>query len=253
MTKYALTAFVSYLAIASPVLAQESGEEGTFCFPTKEITKQITKMEDLKDSKRDTVRVFFEANIKIPEGVDYPERFELRDGDHVTEIILDRETGRTTNLQDTLRGASSDAEMCIIDPDRAEDEKDKMSFSLGMRVAFIETPGTHTLAELQDGLKDGRSHYKKMAGAMGFMVPKFGYVAVASDADTPPQVFVTRNGTDLGEPEFEISSNARLYAVEQIEEMGGDGLRIAGPYRMSPSPDAKTIARFSGGGNEDDG
>lgn len=246
-------------AIATPAQAQEGPApaditpEDEFCFPAKDITKQINKMEDLKDSKRDTVRVFFEANIGVPEGQPYPERLEVRDADQITPIKVDLVSGRTLNMQDTLRTASEDAQMCIIDPYREQRGEEKMSFGVSMRVGFIETPGTHSLAQIEDGLKDGRSHYKKMAGAMGFMVPKFGHIALASDdKDNPPRAFITRAGADIGEPEFEIYDGARLIDVDQIEAMGGDGLRVDGPYRMSPSPDAKTIAKFSGGGDTDD-
>lgn len=257
--RFLAISMMSLSAIAAPALAQEDPAPaaltpgGESCFPAKDITKQINKMENLKASKRDTVRVFFEATLDVPEGQPYPERLEVRDADQITPIKLDLVSGRTLNMQDTLRTASEDAQMCIIDPYREQRGEEKMSFGVSMRVGFIETPGSHSLAQIEDGLKDGRSHYKKMAGPMGFMVPKFGHIALASDdEDNPPRAFVTRAGADIGEPEFEIYDGARLIDVDQIEAMGGDGLRVDGPYRMSPSPDAKTIAKFSGSDKDDD-
>lgn len=224
------------------------------CFPIQEITKRVHKMDELKASKRDTVALRMEAEIEPEDGEALPDRLEIRDAGRVTRLPLN-EQNRTTSLLDTVRTASEAAEFCIVDPAREGRLREEVGydFDLGLNVGFIETPGHHSLEQIEDGLKDGRSHFKKMMGAMGFLIPKFTHVAIASDEDVPPAVFVTKDGVDLGQPEFETFDDVRLYEVDQIETLGGDGLRIVGPYRMSPSPDAKTVARFSGNDEDNEG
>ena len=247
----ALLAFI----IGGPASAQsgDDAEETTilgpeYCFPTKAITEQITKLDTLKASKRDTVALVLHVGIDVNDGEALPERLELRRDGVVIPLPLD-ENARTRDLVPDLRTEAPDAMFCIVDPAREGRKVQSAGYDMdfSMRVGFIETPGTHDLKTLEDGLKDGRSHYKKMVGTFGFLVPKFTHVAISTDADVFPPVYVTRNGEIVGEPVYEISRDARLYDIDQIEDMDGDGLRIDGPYRISPSPDAKTVARFLGG------
>ncbi|WP_298915173.1 hypothetical protein [uncultured Algimonas sp.] len=239
-------------AFVAPVLAQDAPEPlgRDYCFETADMTAMLRKFDGLKDRKRDTVGAEFALGFDLQDGEALPERAELRDGTAVTPIAFDAHH-RSTGLTPMLAAASDAAELCIVDPARAGRRPMDMGYRLnmGLGIRFLRTPGTHGLAEIEDGLKDGRSHYKKMAGAMGFMVPKFDHVAVAGrDEDNPPRLWATADGADIGEPAFTLYDGARLVDVDVLEAMGADGIRIAdGYYRLSPSPDAETVAKFSGG------
>jgi hypothetical protein len=225
-----------------------AGEE--FCLPAGEIKDTIDKFDSLKPEKRDTVGPDLTLKFELEENEIMPERIELRDVDAVVPVRFD-DKHRSIGFIDQLRSVSKAASLCIVDPARANRAQDDRGFvvDINMGVRFKETPGTHPLSQIEDGMKDGRSHYKKMVGAMGFMVPKFDYLAVAGDDDTaPPRLWATAQGVDLGEPEFELYDGARMVSVDALEDMGADGVRIEdGYYRMSPSPDAKTVAKFAGG------
>lgn len=246
----------SLLALAAPSAKADDAPKPLgpeFCIPTADMTKMLGKFAGLKASKRDTVGPDFRMSIETDEGEAMPERVELRDGEAVMPIAFD-DMGRSVGLQQRVLDASEDASLCIVDPARAERTFEAVGYTVdfGMAVRFKETPGTHSMEEIEDGLKDGRSHYKKMVGAMGFMVPKFDHIAVAGDdEDTPPTVMAMRDGQDIGAPDFERHDGARLIAMETLEDMGADGIRVIGDYRMSPSPDAETVAKFSGGDEGD--
>jgi hypothetical protein len=249
ITSVSLTALI--LTAAAPAFAEEAaeplGEE--YCLPAGGIGETIEKFDSLKAEKRDTVGADLSLGVELDDDELMPERIELRDGGTILPLQFN-ERNRSIGLIDQLRQISQEASLCIVDPARADRSRANRGFTveINMGVRFKETPGTHTLEQIEDGLKDGRSHYKKMVGAMGFMVPKFDYIAVAGDDDAnPPRVWATANGADLGEPEFEMYDGARMVAFDILEDMGADGVRIEdGYYRMSPSPDAETVEKFAG-------
>ncbi len=245
----------SLTAGLAPAALAQSSEEGPktipaeSCFPIEGIRKTLVKMESLKESRRDTVQATMGLSFELEPGEAMPERLEFRDAGRVLPVVLNADN-ESVGLKEQMLEVSEAAELCNVDPAREGrlrgDRGYTQSFSLAVR--FIDTPGTHTLEELEDGTKDGRAHYKKMAGAMGFMVPKFDHVAVAgNDDDAPPRLFATRNGQDVGELTGQLMNNGRLVPLDAIEEMDADGLRVDAPdgyYRLSPSPDAKTVEKF---------
>ena len=225
-----------------------------FCFPTEDITKTLAKFDGLKEKRRDRVGADFMISLDPEEGEALPERIEIRESDTARIVPFD-EYNRSVGLTDMLRTTPEDAELCVVDPAREGRMPEDMGyeFDFGMGVRFKSAMGTHSLAEIDDGLKDGRSHYKKMAGAMGFMVPKFDHIAVAGrDEDNPPRVYALKGGVELGELGSSLFNGGRMIDVDVLEEMGADAIRIdADYYRMSPSPDEKTVRKFMGGDDDE--
>lgn len=242
------------VAIAPTAMAEEApqpiGDE--FCFSIDGIGKTLSKFDSLKPEKRDVVGAEIAMQFELEDGEVMPERVELREGEKAQLVMFD-DQDRSVGLSEQLRAMSEPDSVCVIDPPRAERLGKDIGYSVdfGVGVRFKMTPGTHSLTEIEKGLKDGRSHYKKMVGAMGFMVPKFTHITVSGDDDAnPPRVFATAKGQDIGEPNFELYDGTRMIAVKVLEDMGADGVRVEGDkYRMSPSPDAKTIEKFTGDDN----
>lgn len=245
LTSLSLGAFASN-ALASEAEAAPTNEES--CLPTKGMKDAMAKFDGLDADQLDTVRAGMSLSIETKESILLPKKIEFRDGDEIVPLTLDPDT-KTIALTSYLPSLSDESRLCIVHPtlDGEEIMWAKYGVGLEMSVRFQETPGTHTLSEIEDGLKDGRAHYKKMAGAMGFMVPKFDHVAVGgNDPENPPKLWATKNGEDIAEPEGELMNGGRLVSVKDLEKMGADGIRIEGDYRLSPSPDAKTVEKFSG-------
>ena len=257
------------LALIIPLQAA-ADEEGPkrmkseYCFGTQGYLKQLSKFDELKPERRDTVAPVLEMVFAMEEGEAATQRAELRQGERVVPVPLTQvgDIVRSGNLAALLRERRADIEgdgeslrLCVVDPAREGRLWSDPGYDLrpGFNVRFIDTDGMHDLATLEDGLKDGRRHWKKMAGAMGFMVPKFDHIAVASDdRDNPPAVTALKDGAAIAKLEGDFYDGARMVALDALEDMGADAIRVeAEYYRLTPSPDAKTVARFSGGGSDD--
>ena len=263
--RHAIALFLALLC--TPALANDVDApkrmETEYCFGTRGYLKQLAKFDELKPDRRDTVGPVLEMVFTMEEGEAATQRAELRQGEQVVPIPL-TQTGdevRSGNLAALLRERRAEIEdggeglrLCVVDPAREGRPWNDPGYSLqpGFGVRFHDSSGTHSLAQLEDGAKDGRRHWKKMAGAMGFLVPKFDHVAVANaDRDNPPAVTALRGGVAVGAVEGEYYDGARMVSLDALEALGADAIRVeADTYRLTPSPDAKTVARFAGG--EDD-
>ncbi len=248
------------LAMAIPAFADDEdapklrGEEQ--CFPFGGAVKQMNKFTKLKPEKRDTVGISPAAKLTLnEEGASYPERLFIRDNGVETDLNVDAE-GNVTNFGLIFEG-SEDVFLCSYDPARAGTplEDDSISFSMDMDIRYLENTGYHDLATLKDGLKDGKSHYKKMAGAMSFMVPKMSHVMIAYDAEDTPAMFkAIKDGAEIDIPTPDTFCDEPMISVETLEEMGADGLKIiGGPYKLMPTPNAKMLAKFARCSDDDKG
>ena len=213
------------------------------CLPLKPMKETMGKFDSLKPERVDTVRAAMQLTVKgdlLPRGI------EARDGETRTPLTIDQET-HSVQLAPVLASLSDDAELCILHPDIAEETLKEAGYGIGiqMGVRFHETPGTHTLAQIEDGLKDGRAHYRKLVGATGFLVPKFDHLAVAGhDPENPPRLWAVKDGEDVAQPDGILLNGARLISLDELEETGADSVRIDGYYRLSPSPDADAVRKY---------
>lgn len=257
-----LYAALASLLLPTSALADDGGAERLmeteWCLPITRLSKNLRKFEKLKPEKRDRVGPILTYVFTLKEGELPPERLELRDGGQTRVIPLTRKDRKmeSANLAPLVQSARDTGEVCIIDPAREGRPMKEAGYNLafGFDIQFTDTPGTHSLEDLKDGGKDGRSHWKKMVGAMGFIMPKFDHVAVSGDDDDPPAVTALREGEALGTLEGEFLEGARLIDLDDIEDMGAGAIRVeAADYRLTPSPDAKTVRRFMGGGDDDKG
>jgi len=115
-------------------------------------------------------------------------------------------------------------------------------------VHFLTNSGYHDLATLEDGLKDGKSHYKKMVpAAMRMLVPSLKYVMIEYDVeDTPPQFTAVKGQEPIEGLEHETFCELAMIKVIDLEKLGADGLKImGGAYNLTPVPGVKTLKRFT--------
>lgn len=249
------------LALSAPALADDAAPETQtperlgpeYCFDTDSFAKPMRKRADMKSEKRDRVNFHMPMSVWLEPSEAPPSHVEVRDAGSVTRFDFSPVHDNifiTPSLADALGSTSEAAQVCVVDPTREGRLRSERGYrgGLSMDVLWMSTPGTHDLADIEDGLKDGRSHYKKLAGAMAMLVPKFTHIAVRHpNRETPPKVFATRAGADVGEPEFEDYDGTRFVSVKAIEALGADAIRIDGPYEIGPSPSVKQVKRFTGG------
>lgn len=251
--KYLAAALIGFF-LSGLAFAEDKGEEDTqlrelvTCFPAKGIVEIVSKFQNLDADKRDTVDMFFEAKFKVNDGGVMPNRIFIRDAGTETDFTIDADG----NISDfvAIGKASETAELCSEDPSRVGTARggDDMQFSLESDVYFLSHNGYHDLAALQDGLKDGKTHYKKMLpGPMRMLVPSLKYVMIEYDVeDTPPQYSAMNGQMPVEGLSHETFCELPMIKVKDLEELGADGLKVmGGTYKLTPVPGVKTLARFT--------
>jgi len=248
---------LAVLTTVPPAFAQDksTGEpeqvlrERIICFPAESIIKLMSKFQKIDADKRDSVDMLFNAGFEIKDDGVLPERIFLRDNDIETDLTLSAD-GSVPDFG-TVALAPESSEMCFDDPSREGRPRTgkEISFSLDSDVQFLEKTGYHDMATLQDGLKDGKSHYKKMApGPMKLFIPKFSHVMVQyEDDETRPQFTAMTGQNPIEGLGFETFCDNALIKIQDIKALGGDGLKVTGgAYKLLPVPGAKTLAKFAG-------
>lgn len=213
------------------------------CFPARTAKKTIAKLEGLKPASQDTLEAALTAQFVGRSHTDPQPKLWTRIVG-VDEPFTITPDGVVDAFHTRLQALSPDDEICgeVITKDG---ETSRIGLNIGVDVNFKNTSGPFSLAELQDGVRDGRSFYKKLyPGPMSLMVPKMTHVLVETvlpDFDTLDVTF-TREGEPVAPPTIETFGGAYVIALEAIEASGADQMAImGGPFRLSPSPSIKKL------------
>jgi len=242
------------MLINAPAFAQDKEEEApklrelVTCFPAKGIAQFVSKFQNIDADKRDTVDMLFAAKFNIKDGGVLPTRIFTRDEGSETDLRIDDE-GRVPEFV-SIGNSSEEAELCIEDPSRVGTPRggDDMSFSIDNDVHFLTNTGYHDMATLKDGLKDGKTHYKKMVpGAIRMLVPNLKYVMIEYEVEnTVPQYSAMKGQTELEGLGHVTFCDLPMIKVKDLESLGADGLKVTGGvYKLTPVPGVKTLARFT--------
>jgi len=249
------------LLISMPALAEDKEDtapklrELVNCFPAKDIMKFVSKFQNIDAEKRDTVDMIFSAKFKANDGGVLPERIFIRDNgvEQNFKLAPDGEVPDFKNIGT----ASEAAELCSEDPSReGTPQGEGLNFSISSDVHFLTNTGYHDMASLEDGLKDGKSHYKKMVpGPMRMLVPSLKYVMIEYETeDTPPQYSAMKGDTPVEGLDHVTFCELPIIKVKDLEDLGADGLKVmGGAYKLSPVPGVKTLAKFSECSKDEDG
>lgn len=248
---------LSCLALA-PVSGAQDGEdpvelrEETRCFAASNITGFVKRFDDLDASKRDSVDASIRPAIIINDEGDYPDRLYVQHGEQQDDVAIEGE-GRMPTLIPLLKTAHEESEICLEDKARAGTPVSEpgASFNMSFSIRHINTSGTYAMAELEDGLKDGKSFYKKMVGgAMALLVPKMTHVVVAyEDDEANPQIDAYKGEERLGEFNIELFDGGHVIRLKDLKKLGATHLKVSGgEHFVSPAPSIKTMKRFGLGG-----
>lgn len=252
---------VSMVAIAPLGFAQDKDQdadaavelrEETRCFPAKGIRDFVGRFDSLEASKRDTIDVFFEPEIVIKDEGTYPDRYFLKQDDAEIDLPINEE-GEVPNFVEVVKNSAETAEICVQDKARAGTPVDQtgFNFSLPMSIRHIKADGTYDLATLEDGLKDGKSFYKKMVGgAMALLVPKMTHILIIYEEDTTsPQIQALNGEAELEGLKSELFQGAYVVKYKDLKKMGATHLQISGgEHSVAPVPSIKTMKKFGIGG-----
>lgn len=240
--------------LSAPALAEDKEvaapelRELVNCFPAKGITDFVSKFQKIDADKRDTVDMLFEAKFDIKDGGPLPRRIFIRDQGSETDFTLNQDGGVPDFVN--IGMAPKTAELCSEDPSRVGTPKggDDVSFGISSDVHFLANSGYHEVSTLQDGLKDGKTHYKKMVpGPMRMLVPTLKYVMIEYDVEeTTPQYSAMKGQVPIEGLEHTSFCEMAMIKVKDLEDLGADGLQIqGGAYKLTPVPGPKTLAKFT--------
>lgn len=246
---FALTFLFGTATGAFADTAELRGE--TFCFPAKDVPKLVNELAEVKESRRNIVDVRLQPRFIIKDEGVWPDRFYLaKDGELVTELPFSRETGAVPTF---IAAASDrpDTDICVDDPTRADRPEDDegLYFEMGLSPLFKTTTGQHSLAELQEGAKDGKKFYKKMLpSAVSIFMPDTDYFAIKMvDRNALPTA--TALTGDIQKPlNMEAVNDMWVVSLDVIEDAGAESIIISGgAYDLQPVPSPKTLRRFGMG------
>ena len=244
------------LATALPAWADDDEpRKRVECMPVDEVAEQWEEFAEIDPEDRQVVDIRPDMFLYEKDGLGFPEQIFLQTprGEQISfPISADGEVGDGTPghvVMTVVREGGG--RLCAVDPAReglTREEAEGYGVTLGLLPQVLDRDGSHTLAELKRGGKEGRGFFKKMApGAFSFLVPKLDHYAVShprDDKDNLPTVRAFRGTEDLGPVSMEPFDVSQLLSLDALEDMGADRIEVSGPYRLYPMPDAKTVRRF---------
>jgi len=246
------------LLLSAPIGYADDEEEAvelrkeTSCFPAEGIADFMKRFDELDASRTDTVHAVFEANISIRDEGGFPDRFYLKSGDEENTLSFDDE-GIVQDFTPLIKAAPDGTEICMQDKARAGTSGDQpgVTFNLPVSIRMKNQSGTYDIAELQDGLKDGKAFYKKMVGgAMALLVPKMTHVVIAYEDEATPLDFTVFKGDEpIAAPESEAFNGGHVIRFKDLKKAGVTTLKVGGgAHTINPAPSVKTMKKFGIGG-----
>lgn len=240
-------------AVADDAEAAVELRDAIRCFPVKSIVNYMTRFDGLDDSRTDTLQANFKARMVIRDEGAYPDRVFLKSGDAETALVI-AEDGRLQDFPPLAKAAPKDTEICVEDKARAGTPVDQpgASFSLPLSIELQNKSGTYKMAELVDGLKDGKAFYKKMVGGpLAMLVPKMTHLVISYDEDNVPLDIAVFKGDQLIDtPAVEAFSGAHVIRLKDLKNAGASHIKISGgAHNISPAPSIKTMKKFGFGDN----
>ena len=240
------------LSITSHALAKDSDpkiRQAENCFDAGWVSDKLRKLATLKADKTDTVGVSPSAQFILDDNTQhYPERSWMKDQGKLTELPIAPD-GRLIGFE-KMSVASDDVELCHSDPKRAglPFDADGIRLNINTEIRFHNQSGTHSLSEINDGLKDGRSHYKKIAGALAIVVPKMSHIMIEYEDETKALDFTPmKDGVALTQTVPTVYCVSPMIKVKDLEDIGADSLIISGgDYTLLPALGVAGMKRFVG-------
>jgi len=251
-------ALITNTAFASET---EDVAAGIKCIPAKKIIKLMRKFDGMKPEKKDTVSVIPKMQLIANEGATLPDRVYVREGTTEHRFNMD-EDGVVTDFA-RIGSLSKKGVLCMQGQQfiGKTDNEFGINLSMAFDVKFKNTSGTHSMAELIDGTKDGKSHFKKMfPGPMALMVPKMTHVGVVylveddAGASLAPQIYATKDGAKIPGLLVKNFGGMLVVGLEDLQNLGADGLKIeGGAYELTPIPSIEKMKKlgFSDSGEEE--
>jgi len=235
MRTFTVIPIIAVLITGSGAYAQiNSVADG--CFPVERAIDRL-KTTNLKPDRRDTVDSFLVAHFVDVEKRSVRMNLYLKH-DGIREDFVVSDSGEVEEFHGKVFGAQREAVIC-----GSKREDGKIGIIMSPSVQFINRSGQHTMTEILDGVKDGKSHHKKnLGGAKAMFVPKMTHIAIVYDSpDVTPNVSVTADGESVPAV-LEPYGEMWVIDVEALEDSYVETITIDGGfYELFPVPSIKKM------------
>jgi len=205
------------------------------CTDAKDIINVVKSFYDPKPELIDKIDVELNLSLTGLDGYADPTGLLYRYGEAQVKLDLDEE-GRVLGLEQAL-DFHKDGELCKL-VDGAipiDDGKDSAQANMSFRFIYSDTDGSHDMADIYEGAKDGSKIMKSLApGGLGFVVPGLKTLMLKpADKDrTAPNVRFLMKGTDVPMPKFASIGTTRLFRLKDIKARKATQILIDGPYEL---------------------
>jgi len=215
------------------------------CAPGKDFAKMAKAISELKAEQIDTINTNPSFTLKPNDNGPMPTRVFRRSKDGSESEMKFSEDGSVSDFLKLFEGDKK-AEFCVEDAARAgqPNNKDAYAFNMRFNMNFLNNSGTYPMAELEDGLKDGKTALKKIIGTPGALfVPSLSHIYVEYDDKAATPDFQSCN-TTCETVKHEKLGDAYLIAYDDLEELGAKELKVSGGvHRISPSMSPEKMAK----------
>jgi len=231
-----------------PATANEASDDPVRCFPAQSLRSFFKKFDNIKTEKRDTLHAVMDMKFRTDDNYRPPERFFIKDGTIELDLTIAPD-GKITDF-DKLASVSKEAKLCGEDHNR--NDNTRFGLSGGADISFKNTSGRYSLAELTDGVKDGKSWYKKLfSGPMSIFVPKMTHIMIVpEDKQSRLSITVTKDGSPTELPAIEHFGGGQVIALKDLEISGMKHLNVTGGiHKIMPVPSVKKMKSLGLSGN----
>jgi len=212
----------------------------TDCTGAKDLVNMVQSFYQADSDRVDIIKPEFNLQLK-PIG-DNPAPSGLR---YIYEgLSVDLLVDEDGNVQDMEKAVSFDkaGELCKLVEGKPTEKSEEPTVQANMSFGFpfIKTSGSHSVADLIEGAKDGSKIMNTLApGGLGFMVPSLKAIIVSpvdKDGETPVLRFMDGQNLTRG-PKITTVKKNQLFKIKDLKKSNVDRLEISGPYRLIASFD----------------
>lgn len=222
---------------------QADKQAGIECIPTKDFIKVLEKLSRLTPKQTDTVGILPVMTFEAKDGGALPERVFYRNQGEEHAFHIDA-TGAVPDFAN-VKSMDKKGEMCMQDKTRiaAPEDAEGLELSIEMELLYKNKSGLYTMAELADGLKDGRAHIKKIVPApVRLLIPKFTHLEIGTKDGQAVTISALKNGVIVEGLTILDIEGSKIVDYKQLELLGADHLKVSGrEFTVGPMPSPDDI------------
>lgn len=223
----------SALGFSLPLMMPVSVFAKDDCSEAKDIVNVAQTFYAPEAELVDKINVDLKLSLKAIGESPEPTGLLYRYANEEVTLNLD-EDGRVLELEKALN-FHKDGELCKLVNGKVpiDDGKDSTHANMQFKFFYSDTDGSHDIADIFEGAKDGSKIMKGLApGGLGFVVPSLKTLVLKPQDKNgaAPKIRFVKDGVDIEAPNSAFIGTTRLYKLKDIKRSKADTILIDGPY-----------------------